>query len=149
MRSTKGYIDKIFRHLVRSRPSRCFGEESDPYLRRYYLCGLPFGWTLHLHHWMSSEEDVDLHCHGWNGVSVILVGGYVEYSCMDSDPTLRKRNFWPGSVNLVNTRQWHYIRLRKQSAWTLFAHGSPHIQASKLGETEHFSDPTAYRWWKT
>ena len=54
-------------------------DDGNVYLRRYHL--LRTRWIqIYVHNLCSSDLDTDLHDHPWSFVSIILAGGYTEYT---------------------------------------------------------------------
>ncbi len=90
----------------------------EPYLERYYLFlkdrkNFPF--NIFLHRFLKSDPD-DLHDHPWNFRTIILYGGYWEYT--DSG------KFWraPLSYRYAEANTFHRVELDKNipHCWTLF-----------------------------
>jgi hypothetical protein len=50
-----------------------------PYLVRYILLESRFGRVM-VHRFLRGDEDDEFHCHPWNFTSVILRGGYFEFT---------------------------------------------------------------------
>jgi hypothetical protein len=104
--------------------------QGKPYLTRYYLFGADrkFG-NIFLHHFHSSDLDVSdngtylLHNHPFWGLSLILVGGYIEER-RQPDDTITKKKFLPWSFNLVKHETFHRVELLQQDGWSLFITGS-------------------------
>ena len=113
-----------------------------PYLTRYYILGGPmtegmevqdasrkrFG--LYLHGFRRSDDADDLHNHPWAwAASLILTGGYSEERLTDRNDELVRREYTPGSINILNERTFHRIDLNPFAGptWTLFLTG-PRVQ---------------------
>ena len=67
--------------------------DKKPYLERYYLFlrdrkNFPF--NIFLHKFLKSDSE-DLHDHPWNFISIILWGGYWEYTYELKDELKSKR----------------------------------------------------------
>ena len=99
-----------------------------PYLRRYFVAGwnphtrTPGG-GLYLHHFVGSDPDDAVHSHPWAfGLSVILVGGYVETRCTEAGE-VSTRTYGPGDLNRLSPRDRHRVTLIGPEAWTLLARG--------------------------
>lgn len=117
-------IAAFCRWLADRRPCRLIDVQGQPYLERYWLCGLPGGGALYLHRFLAPDDARGLHDHPWPwALSLVLVGGYDE---LRGDPWLVSscRTVRPGRINLILGSTWHRIAaLRGREAWTLFAHG--------------------------
>jgi hypothetical protein len=94
---------------------------SEPYLTRYYLLfrNRPswFPFNVFLHNFHKGDPD-DLHDHPWPYFTLILRGGYWEYT-----PAGR---FWrgPGHFRFCSARSLHRIELEPGvDTWTLFVPG--------------------------
>lgn len=55
------------------------GKPECPYLIRWML-KLPFGYTLRLHHWLSSDDKRAMHNHPWNFWTFVLCGSYEDWT---------------------------------------------------------------------
>tara|TARA_Y100000592_G_C5260279_1_gene216996 strand:- start:103 stop:546 length:444 start_codon:yes stop_codon:yes gene_type:complete len=95
--------------------------DEEPYLERYYLFlkerdSFPF--NIFLHRFLKSDPD-DLHDHPWNYRTIILYGGYWEYTLSGC--------FWrgPGSYIYAPANTYHRVQLDKNIpyCWTLFIPG--------------------------
>jgi len=96
-------------------------QNSKPYLERFYLFikerdDFPF--NIFLHRFLNSDPD-DLHDHPWNFRSIILLGGYWEYT--------EKGKIWRGplSYKYSDASLMHRIELDENInyCWTLFIPG--------------------------
>ena len=92
-----------------------------PYLERYYLFLKDrdtFPFNIFLHKFIKSDPD-DLHDHPWNYRTLILLGGYWEYT--------EKGKFWRGplSYRFSPAESFHRIELDSNVpyCWTLFMPG--------------------------
>ena len=101
-------------------------DDNEPYLERYYLFlkdRKSFAFNVTLHRILKSDLD-DLHDHPWPWVTVILQGGYWEY-------TRAGKPKWKGAgcVTVRSSRSLHRLELRKNQfgdeipCWTLFCMG--------------------------
>ena len=94
---------------------------NQPYLTRYYLFlkdRKRFPFNIFLHNFHQSDPD-DLHDHPWPYATLILKGGYWEYT--------PQGKFWrgPGHFRFNSPKSLHRIELDKnvKSCWTLFFPG--------------------------
>jgi len=92
-------------------------QNNEPYLERYYLFlkdrgSFPF--NIFLHKFLKSDPD-DLHDHPWGYFTLILRGGYWEYT-----PT-GKHWRGPGHFRVCNSKSLHRIEVEPGVyAWSLF-----------------------------
>ncbi len=95
--------------------------DEEPYLERYYLFlkdrkNFPF--NIFLHKFLKSDPD-DLHDHPWSYRTLIIYGGYWEYT--------EQGKFWRGpfSYRYSSAETFHRIELdaEKPYCWTLFIPG--------------------------
>lgn len=107
------------------------GPDHKPYLERYHLFRLPFGYRVYLHRFVSSDPGRGLHNHPWNrAVSFVLSGKYEEIRMMDAQHgnAVIKRQVSAGNLNWINGSIFHRINLTENhECWTLFVH-SPNAQ---------------------
>lgn len=101
-----------YKRTIRSRT------DDDDYLIRYYILmkdrSQNFPFNIFIHKFLKSDPD-DLHDHPWGFFTLILWGGYWEYT--------RKGKFWraPGYFNMVDASWTHRVELEKnRPCWTLF-----------------------------
>jgi len=104
----------------------------EPYLERYYLFikdrkNFPF--NVFLHKFLKSDPD-DLHDHPWPYATLILKGGYYEWTPkFNSDgEKIGETKHWrgPGHFRFASSTSYHRIELKEGvTAWTLFMPG-PH-----------------------
>lgn len=86
-------------------------ETGDPYMCRYKL--LRCRWfKVFLHHILRSDDDLELHDHPWNFVSIILWRGYLEFL------SLGPRRVRAGRVVRHRASDAHRLELDRP-AWTL------------------------------
>jgi len=90
----------------------------EPYLERYYIFlkdRIDFPFNIFLHKFLKSDPD-DLHDHPWAFRTIILYGGYWEYT--------EKGKFWrpPLSYRYAAANTFHRVELDKDIpyCWTLF-----------------------------
>jgi len=95
--------------------------DKEPYLERFYLFlkdRETFPFNIFLHRFIKSDPD-DLHNHPWSYRTLILKGGYWEYT---SDG-----KFWRGpfSYRSAQANSFHRVELDKKNpyCWTLFIPG--------------------------
>ena len=105
--------------------------DNEPYLERYYLFlkereNFPF--NIFLHKFLKSDID-DLHDHPWPFATLILKGGYYEWTPV-FDTVGRKIgevSKWcgPGSFRWAGANSYHRIELDPSvECWTLFMPGA-------------------------
>ena len=95
--------------------------DEKPYLERYYLFlkdRETFPFNIFLHRFLKSDPD-DLHNHPWSFLTIILYGGYWEYTDAGK--------FWraPFSYRYAPANTYHRVELDKNvpHCWTLFLPG--------------------------
>ena len=103
---------------------------NEPYLERYYLFlkerdNFPF--NIFLHKFLKDDPD-DLHDHPWPYATLILKGGYYEWTPeLDSNGVkVGETRHWrgPGHFRVQSADSFHRIELAKNiSCWTLFMPG--------------------------
>lgn len=102
------------------------GPDEQPYLERYHLMRLPFGYRVYLHRFVASDPGRGLHNHPWkHALSLLLCGSYTETRMLraDSDNALRHRVLRPGRLNFISGDVFHRINLPEGSeCWSLFVH---------------------------
>lgn len=104
--------------------------DNEPYLERYYLFLKDrdrFPFNIFLHKFLKSDPD-DLHDHPWPYATLILKGGYYEWT-----PVFNSKNekigeicTWrgPGSFRTGSATSYHRIELDPSvECWTLFMPG--------------------------
>ena len=110
------YIISFFDYLGRHRIIKDRINE-EPYLERYYLFikdRKKFPFNIFLHKFLKSDPD-DMHDHPWGFFTLILWGGYWEYT--------PNGKFWraPGYWNKVDATWIHRVELDNETpCWTLF-----------------------------
>lgn len=105
--------------------------DNEDYLERYYLFlkdRQTFPFNIFLHKFLKSDTE-DLHDHPWNFTTIILSGGYWEYT------PLGKTWYGPGSVIVKKATDFHRIELDPSmcspnyaNTWTLFIPGKKQRQ---------------------
>jgi len=107
---TSGY--KLFRKFE----WKGFGYRSDlisgDYMRRWVIKTPWF--LLRLHHIMRSDNDRHFHDHPFDFTSLILKGGYIEYT-----PNNLPRMVYPGDTVHRRAPDLHYLKLLEKDAWTV------------------------------
>lgn len=102
------------------------GPDRQPYLERYHLMRLPFGYRVYLHRFVASDPGRGLHNHPWRrALSLLLCGRYQETRMLDARTGNRLRQRWlgPGSFNYISGDVFHRINIAANSeCWTLFIH---------------------------
>ncbi len=139
------------------------GPDQQPYLERYHLFRLPFGYRVYLHRFVASDPGRGLHNHPWHrAMALVLSGRYQETSMTDAkhENTLIKRQVSAGSFNWINGSIFHRINLPENSeCWTLFIHSASAQSWGFLQREQHcyaFHDHNQVAqqrsnpcWWKT
>ncbi len=90
-------------------------EENGPYMVRYKVFRCPW-FKIFLHHILRSDEDLELHDHPWNFVSLILWEGYQEILQRHVEPSIRRVR--GGDVIRHRATDAHRLILERP-AWTL------------------------------
>ncbi len=102
------------------------GPDCQPYLERYHLLRLPFGYRVYLHRFVASDPGRGLHNHPWKrALSLVLSGAYEETRMLNAEADNRLQRRWlrAGRVNLISGDVFHRINLPPNSeCWSLFIH---------------------------
>jgi len=102
------------------------GPDEQPYLERYHLMRLPFGYRVYLHRFVASDPGRGLHNHPWkHALSLLLSGSYEETRMLraDDNHALQHRELSPGCLNFISGDVFHRINLPQESeCWSLFVH---------------------------
>jgi hypothetical protein len=103
---------------------------NEPYLERYYLFlkdreNFPF--NVFLHKFLKGDPD-DLHDHPWPYATLILKGGYYEWTpeFNSEGQKIGETRHWrgPGHFRICKPTSYHRIELKDGvTAWTLFMPG--------------------------
>jgi hypothetical protein len=117
-------LRKWLRTLLSGKPHFVVGTQENPYLLRWYLVPRNRFLNLYLHKFMRDDDDRALHDHPWKSLSIILKGGYLEF-------TDRYLAVWnPGDFIFRSETHAHRIALFPTSdagktvpCWTLFITG--------------------------
>jgi len=104
--------------------------ENEPYLERYYIFlkeRKRFPFNVFLHKFLKSDPD-DVHDHPWPYATLILKGGYWEWTPRFDDQgnkiTELVRWCGPGSFRWASANTYHRIELDPTvECWTLFMPG--------------------------
>ena len=102
------------------------GPDQKPYLERYHVLRLPFGYQIYLHRFVASDPGRGLHNHPWRrALSLVLCGNYEETRMLDARAgnALQKRRLGPGRLNYISGDVFHRINLAPAAeCWSLFVH---------------------------
>jgi hypothetical protein len=97
-------------------------EDNEPYLERYYIFLKDRRWfpfNVFIHRFLKSDPD-DLHDHPWPYMTIILRGGYWEYTRNCSVPQWKSA----GQIRFGHSTDYHRIQLEPGvDCWTLFCPG--------------------------
>ena len=97
-------------------------ESKDPYLTRYYLFLKERTWfpiNIFLHKFHKSDPG-DLHDHPWGYFTLIIKGGYFEWTPQPNGAILREW-YGPGHFRFRKATSKHRIELdRDITPWTIF-----------------------------
>lgn len=104
--------------------------DNEPYLERYYLFLRDrdrFPFNVFLHKFLKSDTD-DVHDHPWSFFTVILRGGYYEWTPQFNSQGQKTGEIarWcgPGSFRWCKATSYHRIELDPDvTCWTLFCPG--------------------------
>ena len=104
---------------------------NEPYLERYYLFlkeRKSFPFNVFLHKFLKGDPD-DVHDHPWPYATLILRGGYWEYTPVftDDGTMVGEEKHWrgPGHFRTCQPNSYHRIELEPGiTAWTLFMPGT-------------------------
>ena len=104
--------------------------DNEPYLERYYLFlkdPKKFPFNVFLHKFLKSDPD-DVHDHPWSYATVILKGGYYEWTPQfdAAGKKIGEMARWcgPGHFRICSARSFHRIELDPSvTCWTLFMPG--------------------------
>ena len=102
---------------------------NEPYLERYYLFLKErdrFPFNVFLHKFLKGDPD-DVHDHPWPYATLILKGGYYEYTPnFENGKMIGETKHWrgPGHFRICSANSYHRIELVSGiTAWTLFMPG--------------------------
>ena len=102
------------------------GPDHQPYLERYHLLRLPFGYRVYLHRFVASDPGRGLHNHPWrHALSWLLCGSYQETRMLGAleGHALRRRWLRAGQLNYISGGVYHRINLEPGDVcWSLILH---------------------------
>ena len=134
------------------------GPDRQPYLERYHLLRLPFGYRVYLHRFVASDPGRGLHNHPWrHAISLVLSGRYQETRMTDARAGNRlfHRKLGAGSFNFISGEVFHRVNLEPgQQCWTLFIHAPRaknwgFLQSSQyIDHNQIVGNPSNPLWWK-
>ena len=114
-------IKNLFKHLGRYRVIMD-REDNEPYLERYYVFLRDRTWfpfNVFIHKFLKSDPD-DLHDHPWPYMTIILRGGYWEWT--KNNPTPQWKG--AGQIRFGHSTDYHRIELEPGvDCWTMFVPG--------------------------
>lgn len=97
-------------------------EDNEPYLERYYVFLKDRKWfpfNVFIHKFLKSDPD-DLHDHPWPYMTIILKGGYWEYTPASPIPSWKGA----GQIRFGHSTDYHRIELEPGvECWTMFFPG--------------------------
>lgn len=134
------------------------GPDRQPYLERYHLMRLPFGYRAYLHRFVASDPGRGLHNHPWrHALSLVLCGSYRETRMRDAhaNNSLYSRRMASGRLNFISGSVFHRINIDENSeCWSLFIHGPKaktwgFLQQRKYYDHNQVVDQSSNPlWWK-
>jgi len=123
--------DQLFNRLLYRLSAYCRcrvinGPDQQPYLERYHVLRLPFGYRVYLHRFVASDPGRGLHNHPWrHALSLVLSGSYQETRMLDAraDNALHSRWLRPWHFNFISGEVFHRVNIpRDTECWSLFIH---------------------------
>ncbi len=123
--------DLLERAAARLPMREIVGVDGSTFLERYKVLDLgPSVGRLFLHRFRRGDEDRELHNHPWWGLSLVLVGGYLEERRVwtAEGERVEARRLRPGALNLIAPHTFHRVTLPGGPCWTVFATG-PVVQS--------------------
>ncbi len=135
------------------------GPDQKPYLERYHVLRLPFGYQIYLHRFVASYPGRGLNNHPWKrALSLVLCGAYAETRMLGAadDNELQTRWLRAGNFNLISGETFHRVNIPEgRECWSLFIH-APRAKSwgfiERQGYRDHdeivsqISNPL---WWKS
>jgi len=99
-----------------------------PLYERYFVCRLPGGGCVYLHHYLRSDPDRGPHDHPWPwAISIPLARGYIEERVNGwtvDGPRVTRHARRPFVPRLLDGHEFHRIILPEgETSWSLFIHG--------------------------
>jgi len=132
-------VEFLYKTVERIFPKVTIFVDGEPYLTRIYLLGRDWKFAnLYLHHFHKSDQINQLHNHPWSwGLSLILLGGYVEEKMTGVHGIISTATKLPLCLNVVKNSDFHRVSLidQKNGAWTLFLTGN---RSSEWGFVDRF-----------
>lgn len=114
-------LKKLFTRLGRYRVIMD-REDNEPYLERYYIFLRDRQWfpfNIFIHKFLKSDPD-DLHDHPWPYMTIILRGGYWEWTKDSTTPQWKGA----GQIRFGHSTDYHRIELEPGvDCWTMFCPG--------------------------
>ena len=156
---SRAWLAAWLQRFAANRPTREIASGGRPYLLRVYVAHWG-GWRVYLHKFVGSDGERWLHDHPFNGLSVVLAGGYLEevgrqWSWPDMRTVSRVRRW----INFIPRHRFHRIAAIEPGTWTLFIH-APHSKGwgflfpiaalNGLVYTNPYdqSDSSGAHWWR-
>jgi hypothetical protein len=93
--------------------------------------------TIRIHHFIRSDDKRYFHDHGWNFITLVLKGSYVDVSPDGRDYLKR------GSLRYRKATHRHYVEVPKEGCWTFLITG-PLIRKWGFWIREKFKRPLKY-----
>jgi len=134
------------------------GPDEQPYLERYHLLRLPFGYRVYLHRFVASDPGRGLHNHPWrHALSLLLCGTYQETRMLKADASnaLQHRRLHAGHFNFITGDVYHRINIAPGAeCWSLFMHAPKtrdwgFIRQHRYQDhNEVVTQPSNPLWWK-
>jgi hypothetical protein len=101
-------------------PDLVIGHPGKPYLRRWDLLKF-LGWQIALHEMLTDDDARALHDHPSFNISIVLRGGYVEYTQKFPEGIWQ----WPGSIIFRRAATLHRLELMRSDrpSWSIWIRG--------------------------
>lgn len=163
--------------LTASMPMKQIDVGGKPYLQRYYAGTLGDGSDLWLHRFLSADGEEHLHSHPWEGLSIVLAGGYEEEIKNNATQILKTRRREPpfrlrpvftdlmgeakdviflsdlaGYGEMITPFTWHRIVHVEPDTWTLMVVRSERLPLWFFDEGDGDIEPRASSprdWWES
>lgn len=126
-------------------PDFIIGTKENPYIRRWWIIPRNRFFNIYLHQILRSDDDRALHDHPWWNISVILKGGYLEWTPFKGDaqnPSFKTR--LAGDIIFRRGKSPHRLEILpgfEKEAWSLF------ITGPKLRDWGFYC-PQGWKHWK-
>ncbi len=122
--------------LFARKPDFVIGSSDNPYLLRWWIIPRNPIFNVYLHKIIRSDDDRAKHDHPWINVSILLAGGYREFT----PKAIYNRK--PGSIVFRLGTSLHRLEVEEgRPAWSLFITGPRYRQWG-------FACPQGWRHWK-